>query len=204
MALTTQLVALHWLRRSSSPPFTALATAQSPKLAVAAAGVVPSKEPSSPPPDDSPPIPSPALPAPSPSPSYASTNVPIARGSVGDSLPHAQHGQGSRKCLERTLGYWTYEICLQSNVTQFHSIIKGADRRSQARLGQYSKTAEDGAQIYVNGDLCKSSADSPEPQSARASTVRAGCGKHDRVVNIREPEKCRYEFEVELQALCEQ
>jgi len=101
--------------------------------------------------------------------------------------------------MQNIQGYWTYELCLKSNVTQFHSIIKGSDRRNVARLGEYDTTAADGVQKYLDGDPCGKD---NVPPRARETSVRIGCGRHDRIVAIREPATCAYELEVELRAVC--
>ena len=116
--------------------------------------------------------------------------------------PSSSH-DASAQCLLSTQGYWTYEVCLKSNVTQFHAIIKGADRHAVALLGQYVSTTEEGVQLFKGGDLCGAS-DAAQPRHVREASVRTGCGRHDRVIAIHEPATCRYEVDVELSRLCDE
>lgn len=39
-------------------------------------------------------------------------------------------------CLEVVRGYWTYEVCLDEEVRQFHSYVRGVDRHQLRSLGR--------------------------------------------------------------------
>ena len=147
-----------------------------------------------------------------------------------------------RGCLEMIRGYWTYEICLDAEVRQFHSYVRGVDRHQLRSLGklvtlpppspasgslrtdageqdevddaetddlrseaasQMAANAAGTAAIpaferrsYAGGDVCEPS------KVLRQSAVSVYCGQSDRIVDVREPEPCRYEFNVELLSAC--
>ena len=114
-------------------------------------------------------------------------------------LAPAAEATSASHCLQRTQGYWTYEVCMRSSVTQFHSVLKGLARRNVARMGQYESTTADGIQRYLRGEACGTAS---EQNRLRETSVRAGCGRHDRIMAVREPSPCRYEVDVELRQLC--
>ena len=139
----------------------------------------------------------------------------------------------SPPCLQKALGYWIYEVCIGSEVRQFHSVVRGVDRREITSLGklhpaetamqnvhqpqsqtppgtqpeaQREAQAEAQSQLqpqpqpqrYVGGDVCEG-----QPSKLRREVaISTGCGKSDRIVDVREPEACRYEIDIELRSAC--
>ena len=100
--------------------------------------------------------------------------------------------------MVRSLGYWTYEVCLGEEVRQFHSIVRGIDRHEVTSLGKLEGTASNalGAQQrYVGGGVCVPSG------HERETTVTIGCGA-DRLADVNEPLPCRYEMSVQLRSAC--
>jgi hypothetical protein len=100
--------------------------------------------------------------------------------------------------VQKPVGYWTYEYCAGVEVRQFHSFVRGVDRHSVTSLGRFDAagTTSDGPQRFTGGDVCEQS------NRRREATVNVGCGSSDRIVDVREPEACKYELAVELRAAC--
>ena len=139
--------------------------------------------------DDAPSPPEPPLKPPLPPPQVPPPSL------VDAALPPPDAGRRtmSTPCLVSARGYWTFEVCLQRNVSQFHSFVKGVDRHQLASLGQYNEAlGAAGVQRYVGGDPCG------EPPRPRECSVWIMCGEHDRIRFVQEPETCKYNISVEL------
>ena len=102
------------------------------------------------------------------------------------------------ECLQKLLGYWTYEVCLGTEILQFHSVVRGMDRKQITSLGKHDAAAStpEGQLRYANGDVCEPS------KRRREATVNVVCGNSDRVIDVGEPEACRYIINVELKSAC--
>lgn len=106
----------------------------------------------------------------------------------------------SKPCLLRPLGYWTYEVCIGDEVRQFHSFVRGVDRREVTSLGKIDGAASTTAgaqQRYVGGGICEA-----HDKQKRETTITIGCGGSDRVTDVREPTPCHYQMSIELRAAC--
>ena len=76
-------------------------------------------------------------------------------------------------------------------------MIRGVDRKEVTSLGKLDpSTANATVQRYVGGAVCLPS------RNRRQTTVNVACGT-DRLVDVREPEPCKYELTVELKSACE-
>ena len=85
-----------------------------------------------------------------------------------------------------------------AEVRQFHQIVRGVDRHSDTSLGRITESAVGGVERFLGGDLCEPAGGTSR---RRESMANYHCGP-DRIVNVREPESCRYEFDVELRSAC--
>lgn len=105
----------------------------------------------------------------------------------------------SHRCIERTRGYWTFEVCPGAEVRQFHQYVKGVDRHGTLSLGRCKAAllAPTGTETFVGGDVCQPS------ERPREATVSYSCGGGgNRIISVQEPEPCRYEIAVQLAIVC--
>eukprot|EP00730_Choanoeca_flexa_P012545 TRINITY_DN4379_c0_g1_i1.p1 TRINITY_DN4379_c0_g1~~TRINITY_DN4379_c0_g1_i1.p1 ORF type:complete len:654 (+),score=129.01 TRINITY_DN4379_c0_g1_i1:1-1962(+) len=102
-------------------------------------------------------------------------------------------------CLMLTQGWWTYKVCSQTNVTQFHLNAKG-EQKQLTSLGTYSTLQSQVHHTkYVNGSYCELG------QRNRSSTVEFICdqtAKQPRIAEVSEPMTCVYHFKVATMSIC--
>ena len=159
---------------NNSPPMPPPSPTPPPPVAAGLLDVSPSHVVATPPPPPPPPPP---------------TQPP--RPPVGPNVP----------CLKLIRGYWTYEICVGVEVTQYHSIVPGVDKSSVTSLGRLdaaaTRAAAAGQQRYTHGDACE-----PSKQRREATATVSCASGRDRLLEVNEPEPCHYELSLELKAAC--
>ena len=150
------------------------------------------------PPPDLPPSPPPSTPPPPEPHETLATSSAAAAARLSATAAAAPYAASTR-CISRGRGYWTFEVCLGVNVSQFHAVVAGVDRHSVSLIGRHDAALDsDGVQRYVGGDACG------EPPRPREASVKLVCGRtRERILAIDEPEKCVYQLSVEV-LTCEQ
>eukprot|EP00039_Didymoeca_costata_P020677 m.342087 g.342087 ORF g.342087 m.342087 type:complete len:625 (-) comp20891_c0_seq1:116-1990(-) len=104
-------------------------------------------------------------------------------------------------CLLTKTGWWSYEICFNSTIKQFHQTLSGKNQ-TMTLIGRYSHsevTSENTLkQIVKGGDICDIT------MKPRNATVEYICkqGNHEQVWTIFEPKTCEYEITVVTHLLC--
>ncbi|KAL0033988.1 hypothetical protein WJX79_001529 [Trebouxia sp. C0005] len=119
----------------------------------------------------------------------------------------------SARCFYRLEDWWTYELCYEKHVRQFHrekevlsseyslGVYEGGPAEtdtvqgsvSEANSGKYVK------QLYTHGDACDLTG------QTRQTEVRYSCGEggQEAILSIKEPSTCHYVLTVAVPGLCQ-
>jgi len=103
-------------------------------------------------------------------------------------------------CVRLTKGWWTYEVCSQLNVTQYH-LEKQKGRQQVTLLGDYDALASSSPmqQRYLNGSYCELK------DSNRSSSIRFVCDEKatlPALTAVAEPLTCIYTMQIATKAAC--
>lgn len=119
----------------------------------------------------------------------------------------------SARCFYRLEDWWTYELCYEKHVRQFHrekevlsseyslGVYEGEPAETdtmqgsigEANSGKYVK------QLYTQGDACDLTG------QTRQTEVRYSCGEggQEAILSIKEPSTCHYVLNVAVPGLCQ-
>lgn len=119
----------------------------------------------------------------------------------------------SARCFYRLEDWWTYELCYEKHVRQFHrekevlsseyslGVYEGEPAETdtmqgsmgEANSGKYVK------QLYTHGDACDLTG------QTRQTEVRYSCGEggQEAILSIKEPSTCHYVLNVAVPGLCQ-
>lgn len=109
-------------------------------------------------------------------------------------------GKQEPPCLFYTkqLDYWSYSLCPQSQIKQYHIENNVIQEDTIISLGKYINE-EKGIEVYELGDECNKHA-----VKKRKSVVVYRCcdGENNKIINVKESNSCEYEFDVCLNSKC--
>ncbi|DBA74954.1 TPA: hypothetical protein ACH3X1_010300 [Trebouxia sp. C0004] len=119
----------------------------------------------------------------------------------------------SARCFYRLEDWWTYELCYEKHVRQFHrekevlsseyslGVYEGEPAETDIMQGSVSE-ANNGKyvkQLYTQGDACDLTG------QTRQTEVRYSCGKggQEAILSIKEPSTCHYVLNMAVPGLCQ-